>query len=147
MPQKLPSEYPGTVNHGSGGRQRNEPPNSTIVEPRQPVIYSERPSPSRLSNRPTSSEGLVSAWAASPGQLCNAQSRRPVQLLQCRRRCAMGKCAFCGADTRLFDGGIPICLDCHNDPERRREYVQDRERERAVDPGSNQRTEPNPQSG
>ncbi len=24
----------------------------------------------------------------------------------------MAQCKFCGSETQLFDGGVPICLDC-----------------------------------
>jgi hypothetical protein len=30
----------------------------------------------------------------------------------------MAQCRFCGSETQLFDGGVPICLKCVAAPEK-----------------------------
>jgi len=34
----------------------------------------------------------------------------------------MAKCAYRGADIQLYDEGIPVCLACFDNPERRRKH-------------------------
>jgi hypothetical protein len=32
----------------------------------------------------------------------------------------MAKCTYCGSETELFDGGVPICLKCSEQRETKR---------------------------
>ena len=32
----------------------------------------------------------------------------------------MAKCVYCGSETELFDGGVPICLKCSEEREAKR---------------------------
>jgi hypothetical protein len=36
----------------------------------------------------------------------------------------MAKCRYCGAETQLYEMGIPICPECADSPERRRKFLE-----------------------
>lgn len=38
----------------------------------------------------------------------------------------MAKCVYCESDTQLYETEVPVCLECANNPERRRNFQEAR---------------------
>ena len=59
----------------------------------------------------------------------------------------MAQCKFCGSETQLFDGGVPICLKCVAGPEKPKNEKPNKENAKKKPPAPESERDKNERAG